>query len=150
MLLRCREWACPRWAISKNPREIKDGHIPYGRISHDEVLRTVNTRTCEVSAGFSCLHPDQPRVLSVRELARAQVGDQADDRPGRMRCMLRNLHAYHEQSVNAFGKAVDDALAVMVFRDALRGVCGLVVPSRLLHCQFLEMAAQRHVCFIAC
>ena len=104
MLLRCREWACPRWAISKNPKEIKDGHMPYGRISHDEVLRTVNTRTCEVSAGFSCLHPDQPRVLSVREVARAQVRDPADDRPGGMGSMTLCMHTTSEWIVQGCGR----------------------------------------------
>ncbi|KAK9836853.1 hypothetical protein WJX74_009535 [Apatococcus lobatus] len=71
-LLACGEWACPRWVISKNPRTIHSGSMPYGRISHDEVMGTVNTKMCVLAAGFSCLHPEQHRVLSIREVARAQ------------------------------------------------------------------------------
>ena len=64
--------------IYKDPKEIKPGQMPYGRISHDEAMRTLTTKTCQLSAGLSCLHPTQPRVPSVREVSRAQVRMQGE------------------------------------------------------------------------
>ena len=61
----------PRWCISKNPGETRNGNMPFGRLWQDEALRTVNTRMWDPC--LACLHPSQPRVLSIRELARAQV-----------------------------------------------------------------------------
>ncbi|KAK9854471.1 hypothetical protein WJX84_000728 [Apatococcus fuscideae] len=68
--LRCGELTCPRWCISGHNKNSANSQIPFGRHWWDEVQGTLTTNP--FAQNNTCLHPDQPRVLSIREVARVQ------------------------------------------------------------------------------
>ncbi len=45
--------------------------MPYGRIGLSDIQPTIDRKSYQVE--FSSLHPSEPRALSIRERARAQV-----------------------------------------------------------------------------